>query len=108
MRQVLAETEALEFQTAHHAALEAAWRTSDVAGLRAHELRRDVWDCLSDADPVIGSFMTRTVDDSVQLIRDALAQHRHSLFVLGVGSLVPSHGVLGRVAAAGYRVDSPD
>ena len=104
----LAETEALEFQTAHHAALEAAWRTSDVAGLRAHELRRDVWDCLSDADPVIGSFMTRTVDDSVQRIRDALAQHRHALFVLGVGSLVLSNGVLGRLAAAGYRVDSPD
>ncbi len=103
-----AETDALQFETAHRDAEEAAWRTSDVAKMREHGLRADVWDCLSDADPVIGSFLNRTIDDPVAKVRDALARHQRTLFVLSVGPLIQPQGVLAKLKAQGYRVDSPD
>ena len=103
----LAKTlDALEAQRKTIADATRAFATADLRTLERTRVGAFGFVCLASVAHQ-GDFGDRSVADTTDDITSALARHEKAFFILGLNPLLSQDGVLARLRAHGYRVDTP-
>ena len=89
--------------SAHAAAAAKAWASGDLAGIKANYSEQRFESCIQSM-PSFAALFQRAVNDSVNAVDTALAQHGKTVMVASIGSLLRQNGILDRLRAEGATI----
>ena len=103
---VKAALDDIDAVSAHAPAAARAWASGDLAGIKANYSEQRFESCIQSM-PSFAALFQRAVNDLVNAVDTALAQHGKTVMVASIGSLLRQNGILDRLRAEGATIEGP-
>jgi len=91
----------IDFQSRHVSAAAEAWAIGDIEGMIANWSPSNLNECLIQLSPHATAIDSRSIDDTVAAINEAIADGGRTVAVVDIGILLRKDGVLDRLKADG-------